>query len=156
MCSTRTTNGRAEPARSGRRHVCSSLPPSQRPNFSRPRGSFFSFFFSDKWLLFIYTTPIQPSIPITEQSSSSPMALVLPPPPWRVYFLSFLPLFSWGLVIGVPRSVSRFLLVKRDSRIAWGLLFLDGMPSLLAVIVFGFIGGIFPLLVLVVDFAWCP
>jgi len=49
--------------------------------------------------------------------------------------------------------VSRFLLVKRDSRIAWGLLFLDGMPSLPAVIVFGFIGGIFPLLVLVVDFA---
>jgi len=40
--------------------------------------------------------------------------------------------------------VSRFLLVKRDSRIAWGLLFLDGMPSLPAVIVFGFIGGIFP------------
>lgn len=76
------------------------------PFFLVPRLGFFPFF-TDKGLLFRRTT----SIPITEQSSSSPSHSLFLSPAWPLGLSSFLPTsFSWGPVIGAPRSVSRSML----------------------------------------------
>jgi hypothetical protein len=87
---------------------CHSQRKSQRPNSSRPYGSEFSPFFTDKWLLFLHTTPIQPNphqwavvffFPHRTRSCSAPLK--------ELGLSSFLPpFFSWGTVLGASRSVS--------------------------------------------------
>lgn len=141
---------------------CHSQRKSQRPNSSRPYGSEFSPFFTDKWLLFLHTTPIQPNphqwavvffFPHRTRSCSAPLK--------EFGLSSFLPAFfqlrhgPWSIAVGV--SVSRFLLhsmrVKRDARIAWERLFPDGMPSFRAVIALDFVLG-FPFWFLFLIFFW--